>query len=85
MSNSCCLKGKEQGIEDESEEQGGRLVALLLTPREDNFCRPAVGQICLIVCSGVEAPKQFDVTHFTYYINYVIYLNYLNYLNILCS
>jgi hypothetical protein len=61
MSHSCCLEGKEQGIEDQSEEQGGRLVALLLTPREDKFSRPAVGQFCLILCSGVEDPKQFNV------------------------
>ncbi len=61
MFNSCCLKGKEPGIKDEPKEQEGRLVALLLTPREDNFSRPAVGQIHFIVCSGVEAPKQFNV------------------------
>jgi hypothetical protein len=61
MSHSCCLESKEQGIEDKSKEQGGRLVALLLAPREDDFSRPAVGQIRLIVCTRVEAPKQINV------------------------
>ena len=37
MSHSRGFEGKEQGIEDESKEEGGRLVALLLAPREDNL------------------------------------------------
>ena len=55
-----CLEGEEQGVEDEPEELGRLLVALLLTPREDNANQPGVGQIRLIVCSGEEAPKQID-------------------------
>ncbi len=61
MSHSRGPEGKEQGVEDGSKEQGERLVALLLAPREDNFSRPAVGQIRLVACPGVEAPMQVDV------------------------
>ncbi len=52
---------RARSVKEQAEQQGRQLVTLLLPTRQDHISRPAIRQVCLIVCPRVEALEQDNV------------------------
>ncbi len=63
MPHSNRLKSQEQGVKDETKEQGGRYIPLLFSPRYGNLDRSAVRQVRRVICRRVEALEQIYFWH----------------------